>query len=217
MSRKWMLSCAMLTLGTAGCILAITRPWASSDMRWAPWQDGNYVRVELRPAQVVEADQATDLDAAVMLREPGNETELEIPSEPDSRAGPATGPAEPMPAFGQGPSAQAMGPGGLDGLLTVSFNLAEPDARERSSIEIRKDVRFNGVDAGAATILIGGGSALFIAREDLRTLLSAARRADLVDTLATGEDHPFVRFDEVRRAGLDLRYDAAADRILISG
>jgi hypothetical protein len=73
------------------------------------------------------------------------------------------------------------------------------------------------MDAGPATILIGGGSALSISREDLRTLLSAARRADLVETLATGENQPFVRFDEVRRAGLNLRYDAAADRILISG
>jgi hypothetical protein len=209
----------MLTLGTAACILAlpVTRPWPSSHTRWAPWLDGEYVRIELRPVQFVESGQATDGEAAAKLRKAGNENEFEVPPERAPGFEPAAGPIEPMPAVEQGPSVQGRRPTVLDGLLPVSFNLSDPDEPDRSSIQVRKNVRFNGMDAGPATILIGGGSALSISREDLRMLLSAARRADLVETLATGENQPFVRFDEVRRAGLNLRYDAAADRILISG
>jgi hypothetical protein len=64
---------------------------------------------------------------------------------------------------------------------------------------------------------VGAGSALNMASEDLRTLLSAAKRVDLVESLAAGAQQPFVGFDEVRQKGLNLRYDAVSDRILISG
>ena len=102
-------------------------------------------------------------------------------------------------------------------LLEVSFDLSRPDMVDRSSLDVRKGVRFNGAEAGQATIRVGAGSALFIASEDLRTLLSAASRVDLADRLASGAEQPFLGFDEVREKGLNLRYDAASDRILISG
>ena len=100
--------------------------------------------------------------------------------------------------------------------MDVSFDLAQPRISDRAALEVRKGVRFNGADAGQATIRVGTGSALFIASDDLRALLSAARRVDLADRLTSGAERPFVGFDEIRQAGVNLRYDAASDQIVIS-
>lgn len=106
------------------------------------------------------------------------------------------------------------------GLLAINFNLADPSSAttgdERSSpIEARKGVRLDGVDVGTTAIRITSGSALFIARDDLRGLLSASGRSDLSERIAGGAA-AFVSFDEIRRLGFGVRYDPVTDRILVS-
>jgi hypothetical protein len=218
-SHKWIVTCMSLTLCAPAGVLALhgLHPWHSLEMPAPSRTARSFIRIELPEVKVVEAAQATDLDASVILREAAASTESQADAEPDQglelamgQAGQARDPERNVPAR----SPQARQP---EGLLEVSFNLAEAGAMDRSSLDVRKGVRFNGADAGQATIRVGAGSALYIASEDLRTLLSAAKRVDLVESLAAGAQQPFVGFDEVRQKGLNLRYDAVSDRILISG
>ena len=104
-----------------------------------------------------------------------------------------------------------------DGLLAVRFDLADPAALGGdggSAIEIRKAIRLNGADAGQARIHVGASSRLSIAREELARLLAGSGQQALSERLGAGER--FVSFDEMRRQGIDVRYDPVTDRILVS-
>ena len=105
----------------------------------------------------------------------------------------------------------------LDGGLAVHFNLADPYTpnNDRSGpIELKKGVRINGADAGSATIRVTNGATIAMARIDLGKQLASAGRTDLAASMpAAGA---FVTFDRIRQAGLNVRYDAASDRILLS-
>lgn len=208
-----------LTLCAPLGVLALygPRPWPSLAMPAPARTARNFIRIELPPVKVVEAAQATDLDVSVILRDAAASTEPRANAEPDQGLELAIGPASRVRDLEQEVPAQIPQADQPEGLLEVSFNLAEAGAADRSSLDVRKGVRFNGADAGQATIRVGSGSALYIASEDLRILLSAAKRADLADRLAAVAEQPFVGFDEVRQKGLNLRYDAVSDRILISG
>ena len=219
MNHKWIVACMSLTLCAPLGVLALygPRPWPSFEMPPPVRTVRNFIRIELPPVKVIEAAQTADVDVSGILRDAAASTEPRAIADPDQRlelAMGATGQARDLRRKVPAQVPQADQP---NGLLEVSFNLAEAGAMDRSSVDVRKGVRFNGADAGQATIRVGSGSALYIASEDLRILLSAARRADLADRLAAGAQQPFVGFDEVRQKGLNLRYDAVSDRILISG
>jgi len=162
--------------------------------------------------RIDDADLSADLAAAAILPEALESTEPKAAGA--ATAGETTSRTLSLQQFGTPRPSPA---NKSDGLLDVSFDLSRPDLLDRSSLDVRKAVRFNGADAGQATIRVGAGSLLFIASEDLRRLLSAAERVDLADRLAAASHRPFVGFDEIRRTGLNLRYDAASDRVLISG
>jgi len=106
----------------------------------------------------------------------------------------------------------ATGPGGL---LSVNFDLADPAGSDRAVVDTRKNVRINGVEAGSAAIRVTSGSALFIARDDLRSLLTSSGHKDLAARVASS-GAAFASFDEIRRLGFGLRYDPVTDRILVS-
>ena len=218
MTRKTVVTCVMLTLCTsagAAALYASSR-WSSLEMPTLAWQS-NYVRIELPAVEVVDADKFTELDIAILSGEAVDGTAPQAALESGSHVGDDAAPAVETLSHEAVRVAQTAEETRLDGLLAVSFNLAQADVSDRAPLELRKGVRFNGADAGQATIRVGTGSALFIASEDLRTLLSGAQRVDLVERLAADAGQAFVGFDEVRQQGLNLRYDAAADQILISG
>ena len=108
----------------------------------------------------------------------------------------------------------------------VEFDLADTRAAGEgggSVVEIRKAVRFNGAEAGSATIRVGADSTLAISADELRALLARAGRGDLAERIgaeqlgARGGAGRFVGFAEMRAHGIDVRYDIAADRIVIGG
>jgi hypothetical protein len=107
-------------------------------------------------------------------------------------------------------------------LLAISFDLSDPSAATDNrdgggTLDARKSVRLDGVDVGTTAIRITSGSALFIARDDLRNLLTASGREDLAARITGGErSAAFVSFDEIRRLGFGVRYDPVSDRILVS-
>jgi hypothetical protein len=206
----------MLCAPLGALVISGALPPLSLDISGPSPATPNYVRVELPPVQIVTAGRATDLDSAVILRE-----ELASADTRPSAADPQIAVAAALAVRSQAPEpeqAARISPSARpDSLLDVSFDLSQPDRVDRSSLDVRKVVRVDGADAGQATVRVGAGSALYIASEDLRTLLSSASRVDLAERLASGAEQPFLGFDEVRDKGLNLRYDAASDRILISG
>jgi hypothetical protein len=139
---------------------------------------------------------------------------------PDLRASGGTLPSsaiapssQTLPAIAPSSGADAALPS--SGLIAVRFNLADPfapQANENGPIEVSKAVKVNGADAGSATIRITEGATIAISSEDLGHLLGSAGRGDLAASLGSG----FVTFDRIRRAGLEVHYDATSDRILLS-
>jgi hypothetical protein len=109
-----------------------------------------------------------------------------------------------------------------DGLLAVRFDLSDPngaaDVRAgRGTFDDRKAVRIDGVDVGSTAIRISSSSALYIARAELASLLTASGRPDLSDKIVDpGEGSDFVSFDDMRRSGVSITYDPVADRIVLS-
>ena len=110
----------------------------------------------------------------------------------------------------------------VNGLLPLGFDLADPlrtssNGAHAAAFDVLKSVRLNGTKMGTATVRIGAGSALYISTVELGGLLEGAGRPDLAGRLEElGDTGPFVSFDQVRRQGLSVRYDAINDRILIS-
>lgn len=103
---------------------------------------------------------------------------------------------------------------------TIEFDLADSGAAgpAGSELEIRKAVRFNGAEAGSATIRVSAGSRLSIAARELSGLMARAGNAPLAERIGgRGGAGRFVDFEELRRLGIDVRYDASADRIAITG
>lgn len=98
----------------------------------------------------------------------------------------------------------------------VAFDLLDPrgGASGGGAVEISKVVEINGAEAGEATIRVGRGSTLAIAADALGRMLARAGRGDIAALLDPRQG--FVGFEELRRQGIDLRYDLEADRIAIS-
>jgi hypothetical protein len=103
----------------------------------------------------------------------------------------------------------------------VEFDLAGSGAAGEaggSVVEVRKTVRFNGADAGSATIQVGADSTLAISADELHALLSRAGRGELAEQLgARAGAERFLGFAEMRAQGIDVRYDIESDRIVIGG
>lgn len=114
--------------------------------------------------------------------------------------------------FGEAGATAKLSP---DGLLAIQFDLADPDKSTGggSAIEIRKGIRLNGADAGDARIHVDANSRLSIAREELGRLLARSGRQELMWQLGSAG---FVSFDEMRRQGIEVRYDPVSDRVLVS-
>lgn len=104
-------------------------------------------------------------------------------------------------------------------LLGVKFDLSDPSAwteQGGSAIEIRKSLRVNGVDAGSAAIQVGEDSTLSVARDKLKEALAQHGRGDIADELGKSRSGGFVSFDEIRRRGVEVRYDAPSDRVVLT-
>jgi hypothetical protein len=102
-----------------------------------------------------------------------------------------------------------------DGFLAIQFDLGDPDKSTGggSAIEVRKAVRLNGADAGDARIHIDDSSTLSMARDELDRLLARSGRRELMGQLSSAGQ--FIRFEEMRRHGIDVRYDPVSDRVLV--
>jgi len=104
-------------------------------------------------------------------------------------------------------------------LVRVKFDLSDPYASAEeggSAIELRKELRVNGVDIGPAAIRVSEDSTLSIARDKLSEVLGRLGRSDVARQLGGSRSAGFVSFDEIRRRGVDVRYDAPSDRVVLT-
>jgi hypothetical protein len=209
-ARRWpvaVLAAAAVAAVSLGDVMA---GWYSYAGR-GPSATGEYpLRIVLRQARPAGGANAVAVPAT------GAESEEAAgePAAPDGEPSPAAADAGPGARTAETPSS-APRPA-TDGLLAIQFDLADPGAFAAgggSPIEIRKAVRLNGADAGEARIHVGASSRLSIAREELGRLLARSGQQALIERLGTGER--LVSFDEMRRQGIDVRYDPVSDRLLV--
>lgn len=151
---------------------------------------------------------------SVQLRPP-------VPFTRDTAAGSSAGIAAPRagaghPLFGAGAATDGSRSAHPVDLSRVAFDVSDPyvwTEDERTAIEIHKALRVNGVDVGPAAIRVGEDSSLSIARDKLKEGLSRLGREDVAEQLGGPRSGGFVSFDEIRRRGVAVRYDAPSDRV----
>lgn len=94
-------------------------------------------------------------------------------------------------------------------LQDVTFDLGA-GANAASTIEVRKTVRVNGADVGALTVRIDESARLYANGSQLSALLPP----DSVKPAAAADQ--FLSFDQLRSAGVNIRYDPTQDKLMIS-
>jgi hypothetical protein len=104
-------------------------------------------------------------------------------------------------------SKRRVGATGSGNLLVSDFDLGA-DANSPESIEVRKPVLLNGRPAGTILIRIGAASQVFVSRYDVTGLLPSM--------LTSGLSGEFVTLDQIRKSGVNVRYNAATDALLIT-
>lgn len=140
-------------------------------------------------------------EEAAQEGEPDAETLLAIAPEETGSPGPAAAAA--LPGFTQD--------------LTDSRARYDVANSGGSPLETVKPVRFNGAEAGSASIRISEESAFSIEGSGLARLLERAGHRDLAEQIrGTRGTGGYIGFEEIRRQGIDLRYDARSDSIVIS-
>lgn len=101
------------------------------------------------------------------------------------------------------------------GLMKVHFDLAGQSGAS-GGFSVRKPLIANGVAYGDVELRIMGDTRIFVNANQISGLLAdrGERGAAAVRKAAGGNG--FVEFDDMRAAGIDVRYDPVRDRIVLS-
>jgi hypothetical protein len=131
---------------------------------------------------------------------------LQASNAPSAQASPGS----PAPAPGAPQTAQtATGSAGTTPFLVSDFSLGSgPSAA--NAIEIRKPVVINGHAAGTVRMRIDATAEVYVRREDIAKLLAGKI------ALPDGGDQDFVALDQIRDRGIDVRYNAGKDALVIT-
>lgn len=178
-------------------------------------QDGNFTRVSLprlsssaSPALPPEAPTSPDEEALpAEIEEPAPEVLAAVEESSAVANGQTDLPAAPVPA----PIART-----ANGMIASSFDLASPGSgNERVSgeaIVVRKVLRFGKSEIGSAPIHVDGQSRLLIDTGELAKVLRTAGIDSELGSKASG----LATFPDLRRRGIDLRYDPQSDTINVT-
>jgi len=106
-------------------------------------------------------------------------------------------------------------PVGGSRIIPVNFSLD----RVRNTgevIEVRKPVRTNGKLGGLVSLRIVGDTTVLVKSSDLASVLGEGQARARIGSLgAKADSSGFVDFDALRDAGIDVRYDAARDQVVV--
>lgn len=181
------------------------------------------VRIDLLPYdQVVNCHQAPDCKPAHASSMADNPSTLDEESDGGLTIA-GTGSELPLAAQSaedrSAPSPQVTPPDRLGfepGLLGLRFSIA-PEDRARGAIRTKKRFQINGGAAKSLPITVADDGSIEVDAKDILRELDGAASARTLDNLSvaskTGDS---ISFDQLRSAGLDVRYDAVLDKITVN-
>ena len=102
-----------------------------------------------------------------------------------------------------------------NGVLPIGFSLAEGVSSVSGGVGVPKTIAAEGGEATGLTIFLIGGSLIEVDRGELVTALARLGASDKVGNLPAASESGRLSLDRVRTAGLDLRYDAIHDRLVL--
>ena len=102
-----------------------------------------------------------------------------------------------------------------NGVLPISFSLTQSVAAENGGVGVAKTLASEQGAATGLTIFLIGGSLIEVDRNELVTALAQLGASDKAAVLPEPGASGRLTLDRVRTAGLDLRYDAVQDRLVL--
>jgi hypothetical protein len=174
----------------------------------APASDAYTLRFMLPRAGPAEPRAASPVHAPPPLStvevrpaKPRQETSAPLPRERLTAL--TAGPAEPRALDPRQPSR-------TPGVIALRYSLAG-GAEAGDAIEVAKPVSVGGKDAGRLPIRIDGNARVFAQASGVAAVLSAHGASP-----PTGLGDAFVSLEELRGLGIDVRYDAVRDRLILA-
>lgn len=185
------------------------------NMRPASYQ-GAVMRVSLADVpeeRVVEFGH--ELGTFAAFEEEGVErlADAEVPS-----GGPAAAtdpvPDRPLRLAAAQPAAKPVKPD-ANGVLPIGFSLSQGVSSEKGGVGVPKQLASGEGNATGLTIFLIGGAVIEVDRNELVAALARLGAQERVSTLPDAGENGRLTLDRVRTAGLDLRYDAISDRLVL--
>lgn len=102
-----------------------------------------------------------------------------------------------------------------NGVLPIGYSLTEGVSSVNGGVGVPKTIAAEGGEATGLTIFLIGGSLIEVDRGELVTALARLGAADKAGNLPPAGESGRLSLDRVRTAGLDLRYDAIHDRLVL--
>lgn len=102
-----------------------------------------------------------------------------------------------------------------NGVLPIGYSLAQGVSSEIGGVGVPKTIASEGGEATGLTIFLIGGSLIEVDRGELVTALARLGASDKAGSLPAAGESGRLSLDRVRTAGLDLRYDAIRDRLVL--
>jgi hypothetical protein len=102
-----------------------------------------------------------------------------------------------------------------NGVLPIGFSLAEGVSAVSGGVGVSKTIAAEGGEATGLTIFLIGGSLIEVDRGELVTALARLGASEKAGNLPAAGESGRLSLDRVRTAGLDLRYDAIRDRLVL--
>ncbi len=101
-------------------------------------------------------------------------------------------------------------------LIALNYSIANPGAHG-NSIEIRKAVQADGVGKGKVSLRIVNDTTIMVNSRDIESLFGNSISEKLATSLrASPKADGYIDFDVLRAAGINIRYDAARDVVVMS-
>ena len=157
-------------------------------------------------------------DYAVRIVLPASQRQAPLRAEPGVRAEPAELSAPevaPTAAAETELAATATSPNGsrqrIPGVIALKYNLAG-GAEASDAIELDKPVVVGGAEAGRIALRIDGNARVFVAGRRVAALL-ADKAGESAVPKGLGDE--FVSLEALRAMGVEVRYDAVRDRLIL--
>ena len=102
-----------------------------------------------------------------------------------------------------------------NGILPINFSLPPGVSSEAGGVGVAKQFASEQGVVTDLTIFLIGGSIIEVERNELIAALGRLGAQDKIETLPAPGDSGRLTLERVRTAGLDLRYDAVRDRLVL--